>query len=274
MSYAYLANGSGIDKTIARTLQDNQEGMNLLVDSGAFTAWKQNKVLSLDAYCGFLDIYPVKPWRYFTLDVVGDPAKTFENYQTMLKRGYKPIPIFTRGEDISMVDEYYKTSDVVGIGGLPQTPNNKGVLKWVMNNGIKGRQAHWLGFTNKNFIKHYKPYSVDSSSWTSGLTYARVLLYTQTGETTQLHKQMFTTRPPDGIVRLLEEYGVSARTLAKTDSWRGGSSVSGRLGAMGVVRAALLYKESFGVRYFPACSTNAALNLLLDGFRYWNRKAA
>jgi len=38
------------------------------------------------------------------------------------------VPIFTRGEDPSVLDDYYKTSDVVGIGGLVGTQGNKGFV--------------------------------------------------------------------------------------------------------------------------------------------------
>lgn len=47
-----------------------------LLDSGAFTAHNAGKVITLDDYCRFIEAMPVKPWRYFQLDVVGDPDKT------------------------------------------------------------------------------------------------------------------------------------------------------------------------------------------------------
>lgn len=47
-----------------------------LLDSGAFTAHNAGKVITLDDYCRFIEAMPIKPWRYFQLDVVGDPEKT------------------------------------------------------------------------------------------------------------------------------------------------------------------------------------------------------
>ena len=47
-----------------------------LLDSGAFTAHNAGKVITLDDYCRFIEAMPIKPWRYFQLDVVGDPDKT------------------------------------------------------------------------------------------------------------------------------------------------------------------------------------------------------
>ena len=68
-----------------------QEGVRLLVDCGAFTAYKSGKEIRLDDYCRFLESLPFKPFGYFSLDVIGDPDKTTRNYQIMLERVFKPI---------------------------------------------------------------------------------------------------------------------------------------------------------------------------------------
>jgi phosphoribosylglycinamide formyltransferase-1 len=164
----------------------NQRMIDLLVsagsslrfnlDSGAFTAWKAGKQIGLDEYCRFLEGLPIKPWRYFTLDVIGDPGETLRNYETMLARGFKPVPIFTRGEDPSVLEQFYKTSEVVGIGGLVGTPRNRGFVKAIMKH-IGDRKVHWLGFTDFNFVKTFRPYMCDSSSWESAARYGALKLY-------------------------------------------------------------------------------------------------
>ncbi len=93
----------------------NSGHIRWLLDSGAFTAHNSGKDITLDEYCRFLDRLPVKPWRYFMLDVIGNPDATWNNYQKMLSRGYKPVPIFTYGSDLQLVDEYYKTSDYINM---------------------------------------------------------------------------------------------------------------------------------------------------------------
>jgi len=64
-SYAYL-NG-----TIINLL--NNKDINFLLDSGAFSAWKLKKEIKLDDYCKFVESLPFAPWKYFTLDVIGNP---------------------------------------------------------------------------------------------------------------------------------------------------------------------------------------------------------
>ncbi len=145
-----------INKMMIETVTEHEGSIRWLVDSGAFTAWKAGKEVSIDAYCKFIEGLPVAPWRYFTLDVIGNPKASMANYEVMLKRGFNPIPIFTRGEDPSVLDEYYKTSDVVGVGGLVGTKGNKGFVNGIMKH-VGGRKVHWLGFTNAEYIKHYKP---------------------------------------------------------------------------------------------------------------------
>ena len=88
------------------------------------------------------------------------------NYEIMLSRGYKPTPVFTFGDDLSVIDEYYKTSDFIGIGGLVGRPSNEmliGLDKILKK--VNGRKAHLLGFTRVEYLKLLKPYSCDSSSW-------------------------------------------------------------------------------------------------------------
>ena len=80
-----------------------------LLDSGAFTAWKAGNEIHIDDYCNFVENLKIKPWRYFTLDKIGDPIGTQKNYEIMLKRGFNPIPIFTRGESLSVLEDFYKT---------------------------------------------------------------------------------------------------------------------------------------------------------------------
>jgi hypothetical protein len=169
VSYVYMTN------RLCGLLLKNQKDIRLLIDSGAFTAWKAGKRIRLNDYMNFLKKLPIKPWRYFTLDVIGDGEKTWDNYQRMLDEGFKPIPIFTRGEDFAMLDKYYETSDLVAVGGLVGTPGNKGYVKRIMQE-IGDRKVHWLGFTHIKYIRYYQPYSVDSSQHCASVQFVPTLM--------------------------------------------------------------------------------------------------
>lgn len=164
ISYVYMT-----DRLVG-LLSKHKKDIRLLIDSGAFTAWKAGKRIKLGDYMNFIKTLPIKPWRYFTLDVIGDPKRTWDNYQKMLDEGLKPVPIFTRGDDFKMLDKYYETSDLVAIGGLVGTPHNKGYVKRMMRE-VGDRKVHWLGFTKMEYVQYYKPYSVDSSGYCHSVRY-------------------------------------------------------------------------------------------------------
>jgi hypothetical protein len=206
-------------------LTEGGTDVRLLVDSGAFTAWKAGQPITLDDYCRFLEALPIRPWRYFMLDVIGDPGATMKNYEIMLKRGFAPIPIFTRGEDPSVLDDYYKTSDLVGVGGLVHTERNQGFVKGIMEK-IGQRKVHWLGFTNQSFMAAFKPYSCDSSSWQAGFMYGRLAIYLGRGKwITTTRDELPKLARDTQVANTLSRLRVSLRELSEKSAW----TTSGRI---------------------------------------------
>jgi len=115
-AYPYLTSESisylqEFDKTYPNTLC-------FFIDSGAFTAFNTNKTITLNDYCSFISNLPFKPWRYILLDVIGNEIETKKNYEEMLRRGFRPVPVFTHGTAWSDVDYYYQQSDFICYGGL------------------------------------------------------------------------------------------------------------------------------------------------------------
>lgn len=252
-AYPYMKRG------LIDALSERYDKVRFVLDSGAFTAWKLGRPIKLDDYCRFIDGLPFKPWRYFTLDVIGDPEATMQNYQTMLQRGYNPLPIFTRGEDISVIDEFYKTSDVVGIGGLVGTPKNKGFVNGIMKR-VADRRVHWLGFTSIDYVKHYRPYMCDSSSWSSGVRYGNVALYAGNGRFKKLGKRDFVEKPSRDTLRLLQAHGLSASDLAQRDHWINGEGNALRVSGF---RSWLMFQrdvtKNLGTHFFLAIASETDL---------------
>ena len=97
--------------------------LRFTLDSGAFTAWKAGKPIELDDYCRFLEQLPIKPWRYFTLDVIGNPDGTLKNYEAA--GSWEHCPGRTSGTfPINVSDEVWVTvSPKVDMpGGLKVLP--------------------------------------------------------------------------------------------------------------------------------------------------------
>lgn len=192
-------------------LRKHRGEVRLLLDSGAFTAWKAGKSVELDAYCKFIEALPVPPWKYFMLDVIGDPAATARNYETMLRRGFDPIPIFTRGESPAMLDQYFKTSDVVGIGGLVRTQRNRAFVNGIMRH-VGTRNVHLLGFSDIVFLKQYRPFSCDSSGWDQS-KYGKLRMYLGNGRFAYVGAERSAAVHSRTLAERFRFYGVDPSSL-------------------------------------------------------------
>lgn len=252
---------------LVATIKANAATVRFVLDSGAFTAWKAGKEIKLDDYCRYIESLPFEPWRYFVLDVIGNPKATMDNYETMLKRGFKPVPIFTRGEDPSCLDDYYKTSDVVGIGGLVGTQGNKGFVKGIM--GLVGqRKCHWLGFTNLNYVKHYRPYMCDSSTWEMGARYGQITVYMGGGQCVLLRqKTIVQDLKKPAIVTAIKALGFDPYSLMKKEHWAGSYTIARRMGAKSWVRLSQDCGKNLGVNMFLAAANDYGAKMLLEGDR-------
>lgn len=154
----------------------------LIVDSGAFTAWNIGKTIEMEDYCRFLkSISHLKPFNAVQLDVFGNPEKTYLNFLKMKEMGFDVMPVFTRGDTLARLEEFYTHTDYIMFGGIVTGGKNKNYVKWFLNQN-KGRKCHWLGFVNMPFIKAYKPESVDSSSWCGTGRFGQLFLYNGSGE--------------------------------------------------------------------------------------------
>lgn len=254
-----------------------QDRLRFLLDCGAFTAWQTGKKIELDDYCKFVETCDPKPWRYFSLDVIGDAEKTAANFEKMLQRGFKPVPIYTPGEDKTAIEYFYSKSDVVGFGGINGFKGNKrkGYVNGIMT-AAKGRRVHLLGFTNMDYIKAYKPYMCDSSSWEAGARFGAVNLYLGQGKFKLIKKTDFKNKFSDEIFNRIKWMGIDPYSMSKMKNWHGGNSLSRNLCARSGVAMSVDVERHTKTKLFLALATNLAFDLLANGFNdlYLQRKAA
>lgn len=239
----------------------------LLVDSGAFTNWKANRDTRVEDYIAFIKGLPVKPWRYFTLDKIGDPVTTKRNLHTMLDAGLTPVPIFTRGNTLEALDELYQHCDLVGVGVGVGTKGTLNYIRWVMENNT--RPIHWLGICTPNLVRYYQPYSCDSSSWESGGRYGVAQVYMGQGRFLPFSRKMAGVGPPSTEMwHTLESYGIDPYELRYENNWRGGGGLTRRLTGQSWLRYAEEAERITGTLVFLAFINVMALQVLLDGWRY------
>jgi len=241
--------------------------IRLLVDSGAFTAWKTGRHFSLDDYCKALDHAQkrIPIWRYFTLDVIGDADGTRRNYDELKRRGYDPIPIFTRGAAQADLEYYYERTELVGVGGLVGTTGSRGFVNGIMR-CVGSRAVHLLGFTRFDFMKHYRPYSCDSSNFNRGGKYGWVDIYVGAGHMPHL---MRTTvkhgNISSAIASTLHRYGFDPWSLGRPSGWTGKDAPAVKIPYFSWVDFSLDAERNIGTKVFLACSP-ADLSTMLQAY--------
>lgn len=207
--------------------RQDPDSYRLIIDSGAFTAFNSGHTIELDEYCVFLDRLRkrIPKFNAVQLDVFGDPEGSYKNLQKMRDRGFNVMPVFTRGETLERLNEFYEFNDYLMFGGIVTGAKNKNYIKWFLNRN-RGRKTHWLGFVDMDFIIHYKPYSVDSSSWLSAARFGNMHVYLGRGRLKTIGKPDFARAPSKEILEALERHGLSQseiKALGQVSSWTGTS---------------------------------------------------
>jgi hypothetical protein len=241
--------------------------LDLLIDCGAYTVHKKGKKISLEEYYDFLARINFPVVGYFALDSIGDPVKTWSNFIDMKENGFEPIPIFTRGDELRRLDEYYNYSDIVALGGLwAGGENDPGYVKYIMEEGFRGRRVHWLGFAVHNLMLYFKPTSVDAINWKRALIYGRLSLWTGTGFI-EAHRKEFGGRRLPSIARTIRKLGFDPYLLKKEESWRGVHTYAHTISTISYFRYIRLLKRRIGTDFYFVVNAQHELDFLYEQFK-------
>ena len=137
----------------------------IMLDSGAFSAWNAGKEIDINKYISFIKENNIK--IYFNLDVIGDVEGTKRNQAIMESHGLNPIPVFHYGEPFEYLDWLVEQGyTYIGLGG---TVGKSVPQRQVFFNEVYDRHSnidyHALGVTAKTLVENYNWYSVDSTTW-------------------------------------------------------------------------------------------------------------
>lgn len=153
--------------------------VDIILDSGAYSAWKLGKPVDIDAYCDFLLANLDWIGHYVCLDVInpGNPEEaaraSFENLLHMRKRGLDPMPVYHVGEDVSWL---HRMLDLgcrhIGLSASSLVTRNKVddwyAMAWshlVTADGQPVVRAHAFGEGRYQSLRKFPWYSADSTSW-------------------------------------------------------------------------------------------------------------
>lgn len=148
--------------------------MNLFLDSGAFSAWSQDKEIDITDYIDFIKDNEEFIEIYANLDVIGDAGGTWKNQMTMQKAGLNPVPVFHYGEDEKWLQRYLRKGyEYIALGGMVPI-SNEPLKMWLDrifkrylcdDEGMPTIKVHGFGLTSVELMLRYPWWSVDSTSW-------------------------------------------------------------------------------------------------------------
>lgn len=165
-------------------------GAQIFLDSGAFSAYTLGVELSVREYCEYIqrneDIIRKEDGILMAsvLDGIGDPLKTYRNQLEMEARGVRPLPCFHFEEDSRYLDYYVANYEYITLGGMvgATTQQLRNWLERVWENHLidgSGRakiKVHGFGITAVPLMEEFDWYSCDSSSWIQSAAFGSIVV--------------------------------------------------------------------------------------------------
>lgn len=154
--------------------------VELFADSGAFSAFTKGHEIRVEDYCDWLDLNKEYLLLYANLDVIGNQVLTRNNQTTMESRGLSPLPVYHIGSGLREFRRLCEKYEYVAIGGMVPYMKRVGVI-WpslvkIFEIGVDNN-LHGFGCTNQKVLFNLPWYSVDSTTWMSGMRYGEVTLF-------------------------------------------------------------------------------------------------
>ncbi len=154
------------------------EGKNqIMIDSGAFSAWNSGKVIDREAYLRFCKTLPDEVFK-INLDVIPKTGssqeeklicieKSFENYLYLKSHLKNVLPVHHYGENISWAKKMLNETDYICISPANDTHENikREYFNYIFSELPFTTKTHVLGYSSTEGIELYPFYSVDSISY-------------------------------------------------------------------------------------------------------------
>lgn len=206
--FAWNLEGKALLEWVDYKLNHPECKCDLVVDSGAYSAWSRGKSFDIDEYINFLNsnhVLDVAFWAAeadvipgsFGKDPTDDerlaaPEKSWENYLYMIKRVHWPkkiVPIFHQGEDFKHLKRMleFRFSDGDHISYIGISPRNdvhvNEKIKWyetvwriIKESSNPNILTHNFGMTTISLMEQYPSCSSDSTSWVRSASFGNIML--------------------------------------------------------------------------------------------------
>ena len=244
-------------------------GTDMFLDSGAFTAFTKDAVITVEEYAEFIHRTAHMWSARSSLDAIGDAAKSYQYLKDLESLGCAVQPVFHAREDVAWLKKYLDEGyDYIFIGGMvPET--TKWLRGWLddlfdhyltNSDGTPRVKLHGFGLTDQKLMFRYPWHSVDSSSWLmTGIFGAcvfatprglRKVVFSEDSPQARNYKGWHYARLPVAMQRQvdawLEPFGVTAAQCATHYTFRDAVN-AGTFQAMETMGATHFVKQQHGL---------------------------
>src|SRR5262245_58194099 len=170
--------------------------ITLMLDSGAFSAWRQNKTIPLADYIAFVKEVKDSVQTYLNLDAIPgskDRRRTRKDAETaaeqsrrnlkaMKDAGLRPLPVFHQGERVDWLKQMLKDAeDYIAISTNKNQPDDdeREFLDLTFSvlcdeKGWPLVRVHGLGVAHVDLLRRFPFASVDATSWQTPARFGKV----------------------------------------------------------------------------------------------------
>ena len=152
--------------------------IELVVDSGAYSAFTMGKEINLKEYIEFVKTNEKSISHVVNLDVINpeDPnvaaAAGWKNFLEMRDAGVSTVPVFHAREQLKWLTQMLEATDYIGLSGTslvsPVEVKHFYDICWQYvtdKNGYPIAKFHSFGDTSPHTLLNYPFYSADSATW-------------------------------------------------------------------------------------------------------------
>lgn len=168
----------------------------IMLDSGAYSAYTSGKQVNLDDYCAYIEANKDAITDYVSLDILGDSAASLEVWQEMRRRGFDPIPVFHYEQPEHILEAYLAAgAKRIALGGTVPIRNKAAVAEWIrLITWQYPAQYHLLGSSSRRIINHCDIESADASTWIIGAIVGRPRSIPGTDRAAKLKRAIYNMR--------------------------------------------------------------------------------
>jgi len=158
--------------------------LEVLLDSGAYTAFNKGTKISIDEYIAFIHENAKLFDHCINLDVIGNAKDSYRNWKYLKSNGVNAIPVYHLGTDEKWLVKYLKQTDYISLGAVANLDTTQRMYglrhiweKYLQDrNGTPTHKIHGLGLTAIDIASAHPWYSLDSSAAVKAAAYGKIFV--------------------------------------------------------------------------------------------------